>query len=62
MAEIINLRQAKKARERAAARQRADAKAAKFGRSKADKVREAIEAPRREADLEGKKRDPDETE
>ena len=62
MAEIVNLRQAKKARARAAARVEADAKAARFGRSKAEKAREAAEAARVKAELDGKKRETGETE
>ncbi len=62
MAEIVNLRQAKKAKARGAARVEADANAAKFGRSKAEKAREAAEAARAKAELDGKKRDPGEAE
>lgn len=57
MAEIVNLRQARKVRARAAARQEADAKAAKFGRTKAERLREATEAARAQAELDGKKRE-----
>lgn len=37
MGEVVNLNKARKARERAAKRAEADANAAKFGRSKAEK-------------------------
>jgi hypothetical protein len=43
MAEIINLRSVKKARQRAEATAQADANAAKFGRTKAEKQ---LESPR----------------
>ena len=62
MAEIVNLRQARKSKERAAARAEADAKAAKFGRTRAEKAREAAEAARAKAELDGKKRDFDQPE
>lgn len=57
MAEVINLRTARKARARTAARAEADANAVRFGRSKAlkalekaraDKDRAALDAHRRE--------------
>ena len=57
MAKPVNLREARKARERAAARAQGDANAAKFGRSKAErdleaaraeKARNALDAHRRE--------------
>jgi hypothetical protein len=54
MAEIVNLRQARKGKARAEARAQADANAAKFGRTKAQK---AVEAARARAELDGKKRD-----
>lgn len=44
MSEIINLRQARKARARAEDRARADANAARFGESKAEKARRQAEA------------------
>ena len=62
MAEIINLRTAKKQAARAAARKSGDANAAKFGRTKAersvtkaraDKAARDLEAHRRESDGEG---------
>ncbi|MEI2804592.1 DUF4169 family protein [Albidovulum sp.] len=57
MAEIVNLRAARKARERAEARAAADENAARFGRTKAlkalekaraEKARETLDAHRRE--------------
>lgn len=57
MAEIVNLRAARKARDRARARAAADENAARFGRTKAlkalekartEKARETLEAHRRE--------------
>ncbi|MBS0565418.1 MAG: DUF4169 family protein [Proteobacteria bacterium] len=57
MAEIVNLRQAKKARERAEKRAQGDENAARFGRTKAlkalekaraDKERDALDQHRRE--------------
>jgi len=59
MAEIINLRAVKKARSRTETRAQADANAAKFGRTKAeraiekthsDKARQALDAHKRETD------------
>ncbi len=44
MAEIVNLRQARKARARAAAAAEADTNAARHGESKADKARRKAEA------------------
>lgn len=57
MAEIVNLRQARKGKARAEARAQADANAAKFGRTKAQKAVEAAEAARARTELDGKKRD-----
>jgi hypothetical protein len=57
MAEVVNLRAARKARERAEARAAADENAARFGRTKAlkalekaraEKARETLDAHRRE--------------
>jgi hypothetical protein len=53
MAEIINLRIARKARARADAAMTADANRAKFGRSKAKKQSDAAEAARRTKLLDG---------
>jgi hypothetical protein len=58
MAEIVNLRQARKARARAGARAQADANALRFGRTAAQKAREEADAARAKAELDGKRRDP----
>ncbi len=53
MAEIINLRTARKARDRAVAAAAADTNRARFGRNKAEKQTDAAEATRREKLLDG---------
>lgn len=53
MAEVINLRQKRKEAARAASKAKGDANAAKFGRSKVEKEREALEAARAKALLDG---------
>lgn len=55
MAEIVNLNRARKARDRAAARQTAEANRAKFGRSKAEKQADAVERARSDRALDGAK-------
>jgi len=60
MAEIINLRAKRKEANRKAARVQADSNAAKFGRTKAQKSREAQDAARAKAALDGKQRLKDE--
>ncbi len=57
MSEIINLRQARKQRARAEERNEATARAAKFGRSKADKALEEARATKARATLDGHKID-----
>lgn len=57
MAEIVNLRTAKKQAARKAARAEGDLKAAKFGQSKADKELERARAGKAARDLDGHKRD-----
>ena len=57
MGKVINLRSARKARARDAARVAADANAAQHGRSKAEKRLSKAEAERTEARLDGHKRD-----
>ncbi len=57
MAKIVNLRQARKGKARDAARDKADENAARFGRTKGQKAREAADAARAKAELDGKKRD-----
>jgi hypothetical protein len=59
MAEVVNLNRFRKAKARAEARDEADANAAKFGRSKAQKAREVADAERARAELDGKKRETD---
>lgn len=57
MAEVINLRTARKDRERAKARAKADENAARFGRTKALKALERARAERARALLDGLRRD-----
>lgn len=53
----INLNKARKARLRAEAKKQADANAAKFGRTKADKAKDRAEAEKSTRDLDGHKRE-----
>jgi len=57
MAEIANLRAARKARDRAAKKAEADQNAAKFGRSKAEKQLEAAEADKARRNLDRHERE-----
>ena len=57
MAEIINLRRARKAKARATAETTAAANRAAFGRTKAEKLALTAEAARRDRDLDGAKLD-----
>jgi hypothetical protein len=57
MAEIVNLNKARKARAKAEAGKQAEANRAKFGRTRAERDREAAEQARRAALLDGAKRD-----
>lgn len=57
MTSVINLRQARKDRDRAEKRAKGDANAAKFGRSKAQKAVEKTDADRAAKHLDGVKRD-----
>ncbi len=57
MAEVINLRMARKARKRSDAVAEADANRAKFGRSKAEKRADAEATARRNALLDASRRD-----
>ncbi|QYZ70611.1 DUF4169 family protein [Neotabrizicola shimadae] len=59
MAEIVNLRQAKKQAARKAARVKGDENAAKFGRSKAERVLQEARAEKAARDLDGHRRDGD---
>lgn len=53
MAEIINLRSARKARARVAHQQQANENRTRFGRTKAEKARDRIEAERAERAQDG---------
>lgn len=53
MAEIINLRTVRKAKDKAAARAQADANAVKFGRRKGDKALESARLEKQQRDLDG---------
>lgn len=57
MAELINLRQKRKEAARKAARTQADANAARFGRSKAEKELARAQTDKAARDLDGHKRD-----
>jgi len=57
MTGIVNLRKARKAREKAEKRAEADRNAAVFGRSKAEKALEAARADKARADLDSHKRE-----
>ncbi|GGE17551.1 protein of unknown function [Gemmobacter megaterium] len=57
MAELINLRQKRKEAARKAARTQADANAARFGRSKAEKELASAQTDKAARDLDGHKRD-----
>jgi len=59
MAEIINLRRARKARDRAASEAEAAANRLSHGRSKAEKQATRAERERQERSLDGARRDPD---
>jgi len=59
MAEIINLRQVRKARKRDGDAREATANRAKFGRTKAERQKQEAEAARQARELEGALRDPD---
>lgn len=53
MAEIVNLRAARKVKEREKARAKGDENAVKFGRTKAEKQLEASRADKARRDLDG---------
>jgi hypothetical protein len=57
MANLVNLRAARKAQGREKARAKADENAVKFGRTKGQRLREAADSARTKADLDGKQRD-----
>ena len=58
MAEIVNLRRARKAKARDTAAGTADANRAAFGRTKAERTASATETARRDRDLDGARREP----
>ena len=58
--EIVNLRQARKARRRADKEKEAASNRARFGRSKGERLTEEAEKARRERELSGKRLDPEE--
>lgn len=60
MAEIINLRMARKARDRTVAERKAAENRAKFGRTKAEKAAERAEAERKVRTLDGARRETEE--
>lgn len=57
MPEPINLNKARKARAKSGKRAQADANAVKFGRTKAEKARDRIEAEKAKRDLDGHERE-----
>ena len=57
MAEIINLRAVRKAKEKATDRAQADANAVKYGRRKTDRQRESAQAEKAKRDLDGHERE-----
>lgn len=57
MGQIVNLRAERKVRKRAAADAEAAANRAAFGRTRSDKARDAAEVARRDAMLDGVKRE-----
>lgn len=57
MAEIINLRAARKAKDREQARAKGDENAVKFGRTKAEKDLEKTQAEKAKRDLDGHARE-----
>lgn len=58
MAEVINLRLARKAKARAEADKQADANRAKHGRTKAERAHAKAEADRAARELDGKRLEP----
>lgn len=57
MAELINLNQARKAKNRLSTRQKADENAAKFGLTKAQKAIDLATSEKAKRDLDGAKRE-----
>jgi len=60
MAEIVNLRRARKDKERRARESEADANRRRFGRTRAEKAQDKAEATRARSDIDGKKLEQDE--
>ena len=60
MGDVINLNQARKTRERLEKTRRADANRLRFGRTRAERQREALEAENARKELDGKKKSPPE--
>jgi len=56
MADIIHLNKVRKSRAKTAKRVQADANAAKFGRTKSLKLKEALENQKAKRDLDGRER------
>ena len=56
MSKVVNLRDARKTREREAKRAQGDANAAKFGLTKAERQRQKAEAEKARRDLDGHER------
>jgi hypothetical protein len=56
---VVNLNKARKARAKAGAKVQADANAARFGRTKAEKVADQAEADRKARALDAHRRDPE---
>ena len=59
MAEIVNLRRARKDRERRAKEAEADANRRRFGRTRAEKEQDSQEKARAGREIEGKRLEPD---
>lgn len=59
MAEVINLRRARKAKSRAEAERQAAANRAKFGQSRSERNRNALERDRTDRFIDGAKREPE---
>jgi hypothetical protein len=57
VAEIVNLRRARKARDRATAARVAEANRAKFGRTRAEREADAVDRARTDRTLDGAKRE-----
>lgn len=57
MGDVINLRQARKQRDRAVASRLAETNRAKFGRTKAERLAQQAEAVRQDKQIEGARRD-----